>query len=115
MLDDNNNYTRSFKNNQRLDSRNIINTTKNTLQDYTVKTTNPNKNSKNRSRSGEYNKSQRSYFTKTSIKKLRVHSLDLRREKDDPHNDYVRDEIERVIHFHKQVEQLNSEFNQIEK
>ena len=114
-------YQKNFRN-QRIDTRNN-NISKNTLNEYTIKTinTNPNKNSKNRSKSNEYSKSQKSnnfkqnVFTKTSIKQLRVHSLDLRREVDDPINDYVKDEIERVIHFYKQVEQLNSEFTSIEK
>ena len=103
---------------QKPDFRNN-NISKNTYE-QTVKTTNPNKNSKNRSKSYEYTKSQKSQFnrgpfTKTSIKNLRVLSLDLRTEVDDPSNEYVKDEIERVIHFYKQVEQLKTDFNLIEK
>ena len=103
---------------QKPDFRNN-NISKNTYE-QTVKTTNPNKNSKNRSKSYEYTKSQKSQynqgaFTKASIKKLRVNSFDLRREVEDPLNDHVKDEIERVIHFYKQVEQLKTDFNLIEK
>ena len=102
---------------------NINNTTKSNLYENTVisaRSTNPNKTSKNRSKSYEYTKSQKTQlnqgaFTKSSIRKLRIHSLDLRREVDDPQNEHVRDEIERVIHFYKQIDQLNSDFNSIEK
>lgn len=85
-----------------------------------IKNTSPSKASKNRSRSFDFSKTGKSNFyynitTKNSSKKTRYFSVDLRREMDDPANDGVRDEIERVIHFNKQIEQIKSDFILINK
>ena len=109
--------------NVRLNLRNELNQIKasrNTYYESDIRTTSPNKSSKNRSKSFEIIKTQKSNnprinSTRNSSKKMKIHSVDLRREIEDPANDGVKDEIERVMHFYKQIEQLKNDFNVIEK
>ena len=85
-----------------------------------IKITSPNKTFQNRSKSFEFSKLRKSEFinfisTKISSKKTRIHSVDLLREVEDPANQHLKDEIERIIHFYKQIDQIKNDFKLMEK
>jgi len=89
--------------------------------DSDIRSTIPNKSSKTRSKSVDLFKSQnsnnriRKVSTRNSSRKTRIFSLDLKREIEDPANNGVKDEIERIIHFYRQIEQLKNDFTIIDK
>jgi len=86
-----------------------------------IRTTIPNKSSKTRSKSVDLFKSQnsnnriRKISTRNSSRKTRIYSVDLKREIEDPANDGVKDEIERIIHFYRQIDQLKNDFSNIDR
>lgn len=94
-----------------------------TKLDSDIRSTIPNRSTKTRSKSVDLLKSQtrnnnnkmRKVSTKNSSRKIRIYSVDLNREKEDPSNDGVKDEIERIIHFYRQIDQLKNDFSMIEK
>jgi len=98
---------------------NPINIIQNTKFDSENRTISQIKNSKSRSKSADLFSNHKNKIKITSgrnsSRKSRIFSVDLRREIDDPANDGVRDEIERIIHFYRQIEQLKNDFNVIEK
>jgi hypothetical protein len=89
--------------------------------DSDIRSTIPNKSSKTRSKSVDLFKSQnsnnriRKVSTRNSSRKTRIFSVDLKREIEDPANNGVKDEIERIIHFYRQIEQLKNDFTIIDK
>lgn len=97
---------------------NLIHTTK---IDSELRTTMPNKSSKSRSKSVDLFKTQnsnnnlRKVSTRNSSRKTRIYSVDLKREIEDPANEGVKDEIERIIHFYRQIEQLKNDFTVIDR
>lgn len=100
---------------------NQINFFQTTKLDSEIKTTIPNKSSKTRSKSADLFKTQnsnnkmRKISTRHSSRKTRIYSVDLNREIEDPANEGVKDEIERIIHFYRQIEQLKNDFTVIDR
>ncbi len=86
-----------------------------------IKTTINNKSSKSRSKSLDFFKTQnsdnkmRKVSTRNSSRKRQIYSVDLKREIEDPGNEGVKVEIERIIHFYRQIEQLKNDFIFIDK
>jgi hypothetical protein len=100
---------------------NFINLLQITKLETEIKTTSLNKSSKIRSKSADIYRNKissnriRLFTSRNSSRGTRIYSVDLKREIEDPANDGVRDEIERIIHFYRQIEQLKNDFNIIEK